>query len=67
MDMSAQSDQSLLRDQWVAEVLKLNLLHADCDNQSGQMGAQLAQLVECQTLDRKVTGSKLTRGALLFP
>ena len=26
-------------------------------------GAPLAQLVECQTLDRKVVGSNLTRGA----
>ena len=28
-------------------------------------GAPLAQLVECQTLDRKVAGSNLTRGTML--
>ena len=31
------------------------------------MGAPLAQLVECRTLDRKVVGLNLTRGAVLCP
>ena len=30
-------------------------------------GAPLAQFIECQTLDRKVTSSNLTRGAVLCP
>ena len=30
-------------------------------------GAPLAQLVECQTLDREVAGSNLTRGVVLCP
>ena len=30
-------------------------------------GAQLAQMVECQTLDRKVAGSYLNRGVVLCP
>ena len=30
-------------------------------------GAPLAQLVECRSLDRKVTGSNLTRGEVLCP
>ena len=30
-------------------------------------GAPLAQLVECQTLDRKVAGLNLTRGTVLCP
>ena len=30
-------------------------------------GAPLAQLVECRTLDRKVAGSNLARGAVLCP
>ena len=33
--------------------------------QNEPWGTPLAQLVECQTLDRKVTGSNLTRGAVL--
>ena len=32
-----------------------------------EWGAPLAQLVECRTLDRKVVGSNLTRGAVLCP
>ena len=31
------------------------------------VGAPLAQLVECQTLDHKVAGSNLTRGTVLSP
>ena len=30
-----------------------------------EKGSPLAQLVECRTLDRKVAGSNLTRGAVL--
>ena len=30
-------------------------------------GAPLPQLVECQTLDRKVVGSNLTRSVVLCP
>ena len=32
-----------------------------------RVGAPLAQSVECRTLDRKVTGSNLARGAVLCP
>ena len=35
--------------------------------QLGSYTAEGVQLVECQTLDRKVAGSNLTRGAVLCP
>ena len=32
-----------------------------------RLGAPLTQLIECQTLDRKVVGSNFTRGTVLYP
>ena len=40
--------------------------HFTCSLSFGYLGTPLAQMVECRTLDRKVAGSNLTRGAVFF-
>ena len=51
----------IVRSDWLDADLSHNWAHRSIS------GAPLAQLVECRTLDRKVPGSNLTRGAVLCP
>ena len=44
-----------------------SLFYEDVSVMQPNVGAQLAQLVECRTLDCKGAGSNLTRGMMLCP
>ena len=50
-----------------AKVTRLKYSKVTPSFPSNEFGAPIAQLVEHRTLDRKVVGSNLTRGAVLCP